>query len=211
MANKRTAARRERRVAARKAQILDAAAKVFSEKGFHRATTREIAEAADVSEGTIYNYFGSKDDLLISIVVRPGESQVPTEMFEQGLFGDAREFFVATFRRRHAFVRQNKAMLQAILSEILTNQEIRGRYNQQIVEPFLSLFEQHIQARIEQGQMRSVDVPLAIRYLFAVNLGLLGLFILGDPLLRSEWESEEMIGELVGLLFDGIGARRPSD
>jgi hypothetical protein len=79
------------------------------------------------------------------------------------------------------------------------------------VEPFLSLFEQHIQARIEQGQMRPVDVPLAIRYLFAVNLGLLGLFILGDPLLRSEWESEEMIGELVSLLFDGIGARRPSD
>jgi hypothetical protein len=73
------------------------------------------------------------------------------------------------------------------------------------VEPFLSLFEQHIQARIEQGQMRPVDVPLAIRYLFAVNLGLLGLFILGDPLLRSEWESEEMIGELVSLLFDGIG------
>jgi len=211
MANKRTAARRERRVAARKAQILDAAAKVFSEKGFHRATTREIAEAADVSEGTIYNYFGSKDDLLISIVARLGESQVPTGMFEQELLGDAREFFVATFRRRHAFVRQNKAMLQAILSEILTNQEIRGRYNQQIVEPFLSLFEQHIQARIEQGQMRPVDVPLAMRYLFAVNLGLLGLFILGDPLLRSEWESEEMIGELVGLLFDGIGARRPSD
>ena len=211
MANKRTAARRERRVAARKAQILDGAAKVFSEKGFHRATTREIAEAADVSEGTIYNYFGSKDDLLISIVARLGESQVPTEMFEQGLLGDAREFFVATFRRRHAFVRQNKAMLQAILSEILTNQEIRQRYNQQLVEPFVSLFGQHIQARIEQGQMRPVDVPLAIRYLFAINLGLLGLFILGDPLLRSEWESEEMIGKLVSLLFDGMGARRPFD
>ncbi len=51
----RTAARRERRIAARKEQILDAAAQVFAAKGFHRATTKEIAEAADVSEGTIYN------------------------------------------------------------------------------------------------------------------------------------------------------------
>lgn len=45
--------RRERRIAARKAQILDAAARVFAKRGLHRATTKEIAEAADVSAGTL--------------------------------------------------------------------------------------------------------------------------------------------------------------
>ena len=54
----------------REAQILDAATKVFASKGFRAATTREIATVAGVSEGTIYNYFDSKYDLLIAMSQR---------------------------------------------------------------------------------------------------------------------------------------------
>lgn len=52
---------------ARRTQILEAAARVFARKGFDRATTAEIAQAARLSEGTIYNYFRSKEELLIRI------------------------------------------------------------------------------------------------------------------------------------------------
>ena len=203
----RTAARRERRIAARKEQILDAAAQVFAEKGFHRATTKEIAEAADVSEGTIYNYFGSKNDLLIGMMARIGESQVPTEVFEQGALEDAREFYTAFLQRRHTFTRQNKSILQAVLSEILTNQEMRDRYNEQIVEPFLSTFEQYVNLQVEQGRIRQTDAELITRYLFALNLGLLGMLILGDPLLQSKWESDELLESLTGFVFDGLGTQ----
>ena len=193
MVNERTAARLERRRAARREQILDAAARVFAEKGFHRATTREIAEAADVSEGTIYNYFASKNDLLIGMMTRVGESQVPPEMFEQVVSDDARDFYATLLQRRHIVVQQNKSILQAVLSEILTNQEMRERYNEQIVEPYLSMLEQYLRVQVEQGQMRPVDVALTTRYLFALNLGLLGMLILGDPLLQSKWESDELL------------------
>ena len=47
----------------RRTQILEAAAAVFAEKGFHKATTKEIARVAGISEGTIYNYFAQKRDL----------------------------------------------------------------------------------------------------------------------------------------------------
>jgi AcrR family transcriptional regulator len=57
--------RRQRQIAVRIEQILDAAARLFATKGFHRTTTREIAEAADVAEGTLYNYFENKNDLFI--------------------------------------------------------------------------------------------------------------------------------------------------
>lgn len=52
---------------ARRTQILEAAAKVFARKGFDRATITEIAQAAKLSEGSIYNYFRSKEELLIHI------------------------------------------------------------------------------------------------------------------------------------------------
>jgi TetR/AcrR family fatty acid metabolism transcriptional regulator len=48
-------------------RILDAAEQVFAERGFYNARVAEIARAAGVADGTIYLYFKSKDDLLISV------------------------------------------------------------------------------------------------------------------------------------------------
>jgi TetR/AcrR family fatty acid metabolism transcriptional regulator len=48
-------------------RIIDAAVEVFAEKGFFHARVSEIADAAGVADGTIYLYFKSKDDILISL------------------------------------------------------------------------------------------------------------------------------------------------
>ncbi|MGM0471225.1 MAG: TetR/AcrR family transcriptional regulator [Bacillota bacterium] len=47
----------------KKEEILEAAAEVFSQKGFYKATVGEIAQQAGVAKGTIYLYFDSKEDL----------------------------------------------------------------------------------------------------------------------------------------------------
>jgi TetR/AcrR family fatty acid metabolism transcriptional regulator len=52
---------------ARKEQILKAAERIFARKGFHDSTISEIAKEAHVSEGTIYEYFTTKEKLLFSI------------------------------------------------------------------------------------------------------------------------------------------------
>jgi len=62
---------RERRAeekAARRQAILDAAKRVYSDKGFLGATVEDIAAAARVSVGTIYLYFRSKEDLYVSLL-----------------------------------------------------------------------------------------------------------------------------------------------
>lgn len=51
------------RVQRRRKQIIEGAIKVFSEKGYHNAKTKEIAEASGVTEGTLYNYIRSKEDI----------------------------------------------------------------------------------------------------------------------------------------------------
>ncbi len=48
----------------RREQMIKGAVKLFKEKGFHRATTREIAKAAGFSIGTLYEYIGTKEDVL---------------------------------------------------------------------------------------------------------------------------------------------------
>ena len=51
----------------RRETILNAAIDVFAQKGFHHARVSDVAKAAQVADGTIYLYFKSKDDLLISL------------------------------------------------------------------------------------------------------------------------------------------------
>ena len=48
----------------RRRQIIDGAIKVFTAKGFHSATVREIADAAGLTMGSLYNYIRSKEDII---------------------------------------------------------------------------------------------------------------------------------------------------
>ena len=58
-------ARRQKR---NRRALIDAARRIMSEKGIDAATMLEIAEAADVGAGTVYNYFKSKEDLAIAVL-----------------------------------------------------------------------------------------------------------------------------------------------
>ncbi len=51
----------------KKEAIIEAAVKVFAEKGFYNSKVTDVAKAAGIADGTIYLYFKNKDDLLISL------------------------------------------------------------------------------------------------------------------------------------------------
>src|ERR671922_348615 len=74
---RRTTARRQRRqgkpqhAGARTQQIIDAAARVFREKGYDGATLRDIAKAAGLLPGSLYYHIRSKEELLRHIVGQP--------------------------------------------------------------------------------------------------------------------------------------------
>lgn len=62
----------------RREQILDAARRIFKEEGYDRARVSKIAEAAGVSNGTVYLYFKSKQELLEALVNKYKEMMADT-------------------------------------------------------------------------------------------------------------------------------------
>ena len=68
-------------------QILEAAARVFGERGYSGATTNHIAERAGVSIGSLYQYFPNKDTILVALHARHMESasEVMHRMIEEAL------------------------------------------------------------------------------------------------------------------------------
>lgn len=67
------AERKEREKEQRREEILDAAEKVFQEKGLAAATMDEIAELAELGKSTLYLYYKSKEDLYLAVTMRGGD------------------------------------------------------------------------------------------------------------------------------------------
>jgi AcrR family transcriptional regulator len=193
--------RRERRAAQRKMQIINAAAHLFAEKGFHRTTTRDIAKEADVSEGTLYNYFKSKDDLLLDIMDMLDDVPSETDRFDQVVSEDAWEFLITMMKGRREMIDQYHPMLQSVLSEILVNPELRQRYYNEQISPGINLISQRLQELLDNGQFRIINVPYTARMLVALMLGLYVLEVLGDPLIQSQWD--ELSRVIASLVIDG--------
>jgi TetR/AcrR family fatty acid metabolism transcriptional regulator len=197
---RRELARRER-----EERILDAAAAVFAQKGYNAATIRNISSLAGLADGTIYNYFENKFDLLIGILSRLTElEQLPDELVH-GLQGEPKDFFVAAFEHRLSRLEQGEEMLQAILPQVLVNAELRERFYHQYVQRIATMLEAYVTAQVERGQLRPVDPEMMVRLVQATFVGLLFLRIIGDESLERSWERVPSF--LASVLFEGLEPR----
>jgi len=185
--------------AARRKQILDAATQVFAEKGFHRATIKDIARVAGIGDGTIYTYFASKDEVLLAVLDRLNETTERKQQFVLGDEQDLKAFFRAYLQQRMALLWPNAEVFRAVLPELLVNGELRKRYYEQVLAPTIAVGEQFSQAQSEQLQ---INIPLTVRAIAGTLLGLLLLQLLGDQEIAEQWE--ELPNVLTTLFFDKI-------
>jgi TetR/AcrR family fatty acid metabolism transcriptional regulator len=185
--------------AARRKQILDAATRVFAEKGFHRATIKEIARVAGIADGTIYTYFASKDEVLLAVLDRLNETTERKQQFALGSEQDLKAFFRAYLQQRMALLWPNAEVFRAVLPELLVNGELRRQYYEQVLAPTIAVGEQFFQEQSEQPQ---INIPLTVRAIAGTLLGLLVLQLLGDEALAQQWEALPDV--LTTLFFDKI-------
>jgi AcrR family transcriptional regulator len=177
-------------VAARRTQILDAATRVFARTGFNRATIRDVARDAGVADGTIYNYFANKTDLLFSLLDRLNDTERRPASLAQATaapFGDIGDTFRAYVRERVEALWSNADLFRAVLPELLANPALRARYYDEVIAPTMALGEGAFRALAANGTMRELDLPLSVRIVAASVLGLMVLQLLGDETLAARW------------------------
>lgn len=187
---------------ARKNQILDAAATVFAEKGFHPTTIQDIAKQAGIAGGTIYNYFDSKPALLLGIFERMREAileDAQPEPLPTASEVDLRTLVKTTLSHPlTALEDDNFALLRIVFSEMMVNEELRTLYYEQIMEPTLSAAEDYF---VQQG-FDQAEASLTIRAISGMVMGLIMAHIMGDPTVQSRWE--DLPDFLTDLILDGL-------
>ena len=190
-------------IVARRNQILDAAAKVFAEKGFHPTTIKDIAVEAGIAHGTIYNYFENKTALLLGIFDRMKASIIQEHI---PLAIDEIDF--RTFIRTFIYLplmglkKDNFALFRIVISEMMVNEELRTLYYKQILEPTLLLAEPYFQEQAAKRGLNPADASLTIRAISGMVMGLTLEYIMGDSTLTAQWE--ELPDFLTDLIFNGL-------
>ncbi|HXX78041.1 MAG TPA: TetR/AcrR family transcriptional regulator [Ktedonobacteraceae bacterium] len=188
---------------ARRHQILDAATRVFAEKGFHATTIKDIAKEAGIADGTIYIYFENKMALMLGILDRMNESEKREEDFSQFTEGDFRGFMKAYIRHRLTVLKaDNFELFRVVVSEILVNKELRDMYYQKIIEPTNILAERYFEQWTGQGIIKPTNASLTMRAISGMVIGLILQYIMGDKTLESAWD--ELPDVLTDMILDGL-------
>jgi AcrR family transcriptional regulator len=155
-------ARRTERQEARREQILNGAARVFSKKGYHASTVDEIAKELGLTKASIYYYVSDKSDLLYqlykramtmllesqaAIMARPdppdAKLQAMIEEYVRIVGGATAMYSVVVLREHHALPSRKRKEIIAM----------RDQYEQ--------VYQQCIQEGIEQGIFEAQDVKMA--------------------------------------------------
>jgi AcrR family transcriptional regulator len=189
----------------REAQILDAATRVFASKGYRGATTKEIAAEAGISEGTIYNYFDSKYDLLIAMSQRLAlESLMQIDALPAQ--ENVRAYVTAIIKDRFELLVKNMDLIRALMPEVLIDDDLRQAYLEQVLSPALVYLGQLIKSRTQAGIFREVQTDIVGRAMIGAMMSF-GYLWLRQPSELDERSQEELVSEVVGLFLDGLRVR----
>lgn len=190
----------------RRAMIRDAAIALFAAQGYARTTTKEIAQAAGVSEGTIFKYFPTKRDLLLAFF-HAELFQPLTVIFNVQEPVDDFQVLRAFIADRFALWHRHRHLMRVIFGEAAFDPAMVEQLNR-ITAPALEIIQGYFIRRIRAGAFRDLDPAVAARSLMSM---ILFYFFRWELMDQSDASLDSVIEQLTGLVLYGIAGQPPRE
>lgn len=199
--------RRERQKIANREEILEAALAVFTERGFHAASMKEIAEKAEFATGTLYSFFESKEDLYKALLLDRCRSigRIFAATLSEG--DDEYEILVRFIHTKDRVSRDYRHILElynigvrggdVTVARVTEDADVKGLYNK-LLKRLADVFRRGI----EKGRFKEID-PDALALAFE---GITNTFValwLHEP---DRYTAEEKERTIARIFFDGVKA-----
>lgn len=186
-----------------KHRILKAAQRLFASRGYDGTTTRDLASAAGVAEGTLFRHFENKKAILIEVATQGWVeilTDLLTELSEMGSY----KAVAQVMRRRMLRMHENADMMRVCFMEAQFHPELRERIQSEVILKMTDVAEAFFQTAMDKGIYRRTN-PKVVAQVF------LGMFAVAgfshDTIMApgsSPREMQEMAEGIADIFLNGV-------
>lgn len=191
----------------RKDRILDAALRIFAQNGFQISTISEISREAGVSEATIYEYFGTKEDLLFAIPEKISkESKKELDQILPLLPG-VEDRVKAILRGYVRLYQTNPDYSALVLLQLMSSKRFRQTAAHAAIRASASSLLDCIREGIQNGTFKKDSNPYLIRSIFLGTIEHMFIYwhMKGRP---KDMVIMDMFDPFVEIVLNGIRAKK---
>jgi TetR/AcrR family fatty acid metabolism transcriptional regulator len=186
--------------------ILKAATRVFAQNGFFNAQVADVAKAAGVAAGTVYLYFRSKDDLLVSLFERTMKDAIAAG--RDALVGatDPRERLRRIARLHLERLGRDRDLAVVFQVELRQSTKFMERFSSSYLREYLGIIREAVEAGQTAGLFRAdISATTAAKILF----GALDEMATNWMLSRRRYSLEADADAVIDLFLHGVHQRPP--
>jgi TetR/AcrR family transcriptional regulator, fatty acid metabolism regulator protein len=196
------------RTKTRKDRIMDAALRIFAEKGFQNSTITEISKEAGVSEATIYEYFGTKEDLLFAIPEKITnetlEKSTKIIPYIKGVEGKIRAillFYIQLYQ-------SNPHYSALVLLQLMSNKRFRQTPAHAAIRRSSHALLDCIKEGIADGTFKKDSNPYLIRSMLMGTIEHLFIHWHMQGMPRKKTSITDMLDPFIDIVLDGIRVKK---
>lgn len=179
------------------AKILQAAQRLFAKRGFGGTTTRDLAQAAGVAEGTLFRHFENKKAILVEVASQ-GWVELLTELLTELSEMASYRAVAQVMRRRMLNLNKNSDMMRVCFMEAQFHPDLREQIQTQVVSKMTDVAEAFFQTAMDRGVYR----PMNPRVVARIFLGMFMVAGFSQATLGDEEMSPQSMKELAEGLAD---------
>ncbi|WP_017652201.1 TetR/AcrR family transcriptional regulator [Fortiea contorta] len=184
-------------------RILNAAQRLFASQGFDGTTTRDLAQAAGVAEGTLFRHFPNKKAILVEVATNGWVeilTDLLTELSEMGSY----KAVAQVMRRRMWNLHKNAEMMRVCFMEVQFHPDLRDRIQSEVITKMTDVAEAFFQTAMDKGIYRQMDAKLIAK----VFLGMFAVAGFSDKTLMepdaTPQEMQQMAEGLADIFLNGV-------
>ncbi len=191
-------------VADKREAILKAATQVFAQRGFFNAQVADVAKAAGVAAGTVYLYFRSKDDLLVSLFERTMKDAIAAGRDALTGASDPRDRLSRIARLHLERLGRDRDLAVVFQVELRQSTKFMERFSSSYLREYLGIIRDAVEAGQAAGLFRrDVSATTAAKILF----GALDEMATNWMLSKRRYSLEAEADAVIDLFLHGVHQR----
>ena len=191
---------------ATRTRIIKAAQKLFARQGYDGTTTRDLATAAGVAEGTVFRHFPNKKAILIEIATQ-GWVEILTDLLTELSEMESYEAVGKVMRQRMLNFHKNGDLMRVCFMEAQFHEDLRNRVQTEVIDKMTNVAEAFFETAMEKGIYRQMN-PRIVAQVFVGMFAIAGFShnTIMEPQ-ASPQQMKEMAEGIADIFLNGVLAK----